>query len=158
MTALAAAAIAFALVAFAAAFYWQRRLESALNAHAATGRDWLATLSDLNGRVDRISEEVDERDRRIAFLELELEAANRPSSLVGQTVAANTRKPDDQTLHGVVREELPDGALLLAGAILLEPVPVAGGGTTIRRTRVGDVRVRDVSWVQIGAELPAREE
>lgn len=85
-------------------------------------------------------------------------AANR-RVLEGELVVVNTPKPDDQSVRGVVRQELESGLLVLAGADYLER-DHDRGRETVRVVPVGDVVVAGPklgSWVQVLAVPPGQE-
>lgn len=70
-------------------------------------------------------------------------------SLEGRHCVVNTKRPDDQSIRGVVSEQYDDGGLLLRAAAYLEP-----GGQELD---AGDVYLpgSSVSSVQVDAPLPA---
>lgn len=89
-------------------------------------------------------------------LELELadarerQAAEAARPLVGRTVIANTPRPDDRSIRGVVARELENGygGLVLQGAVYLDPSgdPSNPG---VREVSAGELVVPRVSFAQI---------
>lgn len=87
-------------------------------------------------------------------LELELadarerQAAEAARPLVGRTVIANTPRPDDRSIRGVVVRELEGNGLVLQGAVYLDPSgdPNNPG---IREVPAGELVVPRYSFAQI---------
>lgn len=89
----------------------------------------------------------------------ELEQDRRLRVLEGELVVVNTPKPDDQSIRGVVRQELESGLLVLTGAVYLER-DVDHGRQVVREVPAGDVAVAGPklgSWVQILYAPPGQE-
>lgn len=86
--------------------------------------------------------ELELADARAARADLER------SPLLGRTVIANTPRPDDRAIRGVVARELDGGGLLLQGAVYLDP---AGDPSNpgIREVPAGELVVPRVSFAQI---------
>lgn len=78
----------------------------------------------------------------------ERQAELERSPLLGRTVIANTPRPDDRAIRGVVARELDDGGLLLQGAVYLDP---AGDPSNpgIREVPAGELVVPRISFAQI---------
>lgn len=77
---------------------------------------------------------------------LELERGRR--RLEGELVVANTPRPDDQSIRGVVVRELDGGGLELRAAVYLER-ELERGAETVREVAAGDVVLPRVAWVQV---------
>lgn len=100
----------------------------------------LTALVAARNVADRLEAERDAAGQRLRLLGRELEQAKRTRVLEGELVVVNTPRPDDQSVRGVVEQELDNGLLVLKGAVYLERIP-GRGREEVREVSVGDVVV-----------------
>jgi hypothetical protein len=118
-----------------------------------------AVIVAVRNVADRLEAERDDAIRHLRACQRDLEQSRRLRVLEGELVVVNTPKPDDQSVRGVVRQELESGLLVLAGADYLER-DHDRGRETVRVVPVGDVVVAGPklgSWVQVLTAPPGQE-
>lgn len=110
-------------------------------------------------RLADVERECDDARAAARHARHELATDKTRRVLEGELVVVNTPKPDDQSVRGVVRQELESGLLVLAGAVYLDR-DRDRGRDTVREVPVGDVVVggpRLGGFVQVLYAGPGQE-
>lgn len=115
-------------------------------------------LADTAAELARARRELEDDRRTIAELDAELDrTGDRRSLEEGELVVVNTRKPDDQSIEGIVVRELDDRTVVLEAADLLVAGDGRGRAGAVERITLGPAVIPGptVSFVQRGVTRPS---